>query len=270
METSVERVAELERANYAATATSARVTPNLEVTLRDDVILTSSTGFPTPDSNHACQLRADDQTVDDLIAEVTGHFQTKGLPVAIYVSPACTPRYLPKMLLERGFSKGNEKETWMVLERLSNFDLPSPYPDIPVRSITKEEANVFAEVFLTAFDIPSGFAPLMAQLLRPSVELPTVHHYLAFYEHKPVGTCSLLRHESFGVLGSVGVLTEQRGRGAATNMAIRALIDARERGIDTLMLQTTADTPLERFLRISGFRRAFTRSCYTLNDGFPG
>jgi len=266
MKASVERIAELEWANYATTLPSARVTPGLEVTLRDDVIYTISEAFPTPDSNHACLFRTTADEADDLIAEVTSLFQTKGLSVAIYVSPACTPPDLPDRLLERGFGKQAEEEVWMVLEDLSNFDIPSPYPGITVRPIEKNEAILFAEAFMAAFNMPKEFAPRMAQLMRPSVELPNVHHYLAFDEDQPIGTCSLLRHKNFGVLGSAGVVSEHRGHGAATSLAVRAATEAQQHGVDTLMLQTAADTPLERLLRISGFEGAFTRACYVLND----
>jgi hypothetical protein len=51
---------------------------------------------------------------------------------------------------------------------------------------------------------------------------------------------------------------------------IQALSDAREQGLETIVLQTTAGTSLERLLRISGFARAFTRSCYVLSDDSSG
>jgi len=117
---------------------------------------------------------------------------------------------------------------------------------------------------VSAFDMPSDFAPYMAQLLEPSVNLPGVHHYIALIDEQPVGTCSLLRHENFGILGSAGVVPAHRWSGAATNLAIEAATEAQEQGVDTLMLQTAAGTWLERFLCVSGFRRVFTRTCYTL------
>jgi hypothetical protein len=265
-----ERTAELEWANYAATHALAQVTPGLEVIVRDDVILTSSQAFPTRDTNHACLLRASPLRANDLIAEVKAYFKSRNLPVAVYVSPACTPGDLPQRLLERGFNKQEEQETWMAVEGLSRVDIPSPYPGIAVRSIARSEAIAFAEVFMAAFGMPTDFAPLMAGLLEPSVGLPGVYHYLAWNKGQAIGTCSLLCYESFGILGSAGIVSEHRRSGAATNMVVRAAIDARDLGVDTLMLQTTADTPLERLLRISGFKRAFSRTCYVLSDESPG
>jgi len=270
METSTARVAELERANYAATVPSSKVTPSLDVVLRDDVILTRSTAFPTQDSNHACLLRTIPESADDLIVQIREFFEPKGLPVAVYVSPACVPTDLGDRLLEQGFCEQPGAETWMVLDDLPSFRIPSPHPGITVRKIGREEATLFSEVFLTAFGMPSSFAPVLAELMEPSVGLPNGSHYVGFQDGEPVGTCSLLSHGRFGVLGSAGVLPEHRRGGAATNLAIRAVSDARAQGIETVMLQTATGTWLEHLLRISGFKPVFARKCYVRDDDTSG
>ncbi len=257
------KIAELEWGNYAATLPSAQLTPGLDVELRDAVILTSSTIFPTPDANHAALLRATPQTVEALLTEITAHYTSRGMPPTIYLSPACTPGDLPERLIARGFVKGAQAEAWMVLD-LTNREIPALAPKIPIRQITPAEVNTFAELFLRAFEMPLEFAPAMAQLLKPSVGLPGVHHYLAYHNAEPVGTLSLLCYRTLGILGSAGVLSMRRGTLTARNLVRQAIQDARRVGVDKLLLQTTADTHLERFLRICGFQRAFVRECYTL------
>jgi GNAT superfamily N-acetyltransferase len=152
----------------------------------------------------------------------------------------------------------------MILDDLKRFQAPVPSPKVQVRQIAKDEALTVAQIFMTCFDMPLEFAPEMASLLVPSIGLEGVRHYLAWVDGKPVGTCSLLRHGGYAVLGSAGVLRGLRGSGVATSLAVRAIADARRDGVGTMMLQTVAGTKLERFLRISGFRRAFTRVCYVL------
>ncbi|MCP4539965.1 MAG: GNAT family N-acetyltransferase [Chloroflexi bacterium] len=261
----IDRITNLEWANYAASLVTAQVTPGLDVVLRDDVIITSSDIFPSPDANHACLLRATPKTIDGLIAEVIDHFKPKGLPTTVFISPACTPADLPDRLLKQGFVKQKDKEAWVVLDNLLDLEIPPPFSNAAVTSITKDQVLTFAEIFLTAFGIPLDFAPYMAQLLEPSLEQPSIHHYLALVDEQPAGIMSLLRHKSFGVFGSGGVLPAYRKSGAATNLAIRAATDAKKYGVDTLMGQTKAGTSLERLLRISGFNRVFTRTCYTLS-----
>jgi ribosomal protein S18 acetylase RimI-like enzyme len=170
--------------------------------------------------------------------------------------------------VDRGYVKLDEEEAWLVVENLPDRSIPSLRAGITVTPIGPSEAGSFAEVFMAAFGMPVDFAPVLARLLQSSLRASNAHHYLAVNEGEPIGTCSLLRHERFGVLGSAGVLPGHRRSGAATNLTVKALTDARERGVDTVILQTTADAPLERLLRISGFTRAFTRSCYVLSNDF--
>lgn len=262
--TTTQRIATLERANYAATLPIAQVTPGLDIVLRDDVIITSSEAFPAPDTTHACLLRATAQTADDLIAEVVVYFQAKGLPTAVFVSPACTPPDLPARLEDQGFVRQETLEAWMVLNHLQDVEIPPLSPRVAVRKIAPEEALTFAQIFMAAFDMPVDFAPYMAQSLAPSIGLPQVYHTIALLDGQPVGTFSLLCYERFGIIGSAGVLPAYRRSGAAHNMAIQAAAEAKARGIDTLIAQTAAGAPLERLARISGFQRAFTRTCYTL------
>jgi GNAT superfamily N-acetyltransferase len=264
MATEQQRIFEMEWANYAATREMAQVTPELELMLRDDVTITSSTAFPVPDTNHACLLRTTPQQANRLITEVIGYFQTRELPTTIYLSPVCSPADLPERLITSGFVEQKEQEAWMSLDDLPDYDIPELLPQIPVRTITPDEALTFAEVFMTAFGMPVDFAPAMAQLLAPSIGLDNIYHYLAFSDERPIGTCSLICYEQFGIVGSAGVVQARRGKGAATNLVAQAAREALDHGVQTLMLQTTAGTLLERFLRIKGFRRAFTRTCYVL------
>jgi hypothetical protein len=265
MDGTLEQIANLERANYAAMLGIAQATPGLDLVLRDDVIITSSTTFPDPDTTHACLLQANPQTADDLINEVIDYFESKGLATTVYLSSACIPTDLGARLSSRGFVRQEADEAWLILENLPSFEIPTAVPHISVRRIAKVETLTFANTFMTAFGIPVDFAPYMAQLLEPCIDLPGVYHYLALSGDQVIGTCSLLCYQNFGILGSVGVVAAHRKNGAATNLAVKAATDARKQGVDTLMLQTTAGTGLERLLRISGFKKAFVRTCYTLS-----
>ncbi len=262
-ETAHERIVELEWANYAASLPSAAVTPGMEVILREDLILTRCTIFPTPDVNHACLLRTPPEAADALIDEIITYFQSQELPPTVFLSPACTPRDLPQRLAAHGFVRQESEEAWMVLD-IRNISIPDLYPAVPIKQITKQDALTFAEIFMEAFEMPTDAAPAMAQLLEPSINLPGFHHYLALVQGQPVGTCSLICHETFGILGSAGVVPAHRRSGAVTNLTITAITEARREGVEALILQTAAGTLLERLLSISGFKKLFTRVCYTL------
>lgn len=260
------RIAELERVNYCATLSSADATPGLDVIIRDDVIITTSEMLPTPDANHACLLRATDNSADALIAEITEQYHSRGLPAIIALSPACTPADLEQRLAESGFSKQGPLEAWMTLDGVLNRVTPDPFGGVTVHRIGPGQAEDFSRVFAEAFDLPAEYAPVMAQILEPTLGLPNVFHYLAAVGSEPVGTFSLLHYGTFGVVGSAGVLRKHRRSGAATNLTVQAVREAQRLGIDTLIQQTEAAQPLERLLRITGFERVFSRTYYQLNE----
>lgn len=264
MDVTQQRVAALERINYEATRAIAEATPGLDLHVRPEVILTSSDIFPFPDTTHACLLQATPQTVDTLINEVVAYFHAKGLPPAVFVSPACSPANLGEHLQQRGFIRQEAEEAWLTLNPLPNPDLPSA-AEITVQRIGSTEALTFAGVFLTAFGLPLDVAPAMAQLLAPSLEVPGVYHYLARYGDEPAAVCSLICYQKVGILGSAGVIPAHRGGRAISMLVVEMVQQARQQGAETLLLQTTAGAPLERLLRINGFKRAFTRIGYTLS-----
>lgn len=256
-------IANLEWANYAATRPAAEATPEVTLTMRDDVIITTSDLLPMPDANHACLLRSESESADALIDEVIAAFHPRGMPATVYVSPACLPADLPARLELRGFALLPELEAWMTLD-MATARPPEPTPNIPVRAITRDEAGSYATVFLRAFELPLEYAPVLERMLRPSIGLDNARHYMAFVKGEPVGTMSLLVHEHVGVIGSAGVLPSRKSRHAAMNLIIEIVHEARRMACETLMLQTTADTILERLLHIKSFNRVFTRTCYVL------
>ena len=263
MNDTLEQIVKLERANYAAILPIAQVTPGLEIILRDDVILTSSETFPAPDTTHACLLRTTPAAAEDLVTEVGDYFQSKGLSTTIYISPACKPAEITDTLSDQGFVKQEAEEAWLILEDVPNYKPQVSIPEISISPITRENVSTFASLFLTTFNMPVDFAPYMAALLEPCVGLHGVYHYLAYKDEQPIGTCSLLCYEDMGILGSVGVLPAHRKGGTATGLAVLALNEAQEQGVDTLMVQTAAGTWIEKLLCINGFERIFVRSCYT-------
>jgi GNAT superfamily N-acetyltransferase len=261
-----QHIAELEWSNYAATMPIAGVTPDLEVCLSQEVIITSSRQFPYPDSTHACLVRTTPETVDPLINQIIAYFKARELPTTIFVSPACTPADLGDRLLKRGFHKNETEEAWLVFSELLRCQLPAARPEITVEAIAKQQTGRFVSTMMAAFEIPDFFAPYLVGLTEPSVGLPTVCHYLAWLDGQPVGTASLVCHGQLGTLGGVGVAPAYRTRGVATNLILKVFSDAQTRGLDTILIQTGAATPLERLLRIHGFKRVFTRVAYGLPE----
>lgn len=260
--TDVARIAAIERANYAALVPIAAVTPGLELMLRDDVILTSSTVFPAPDTTHACMLQTSPTQADALIDQIVDYFATRQLPTTIYLSPVCEPSDLAQRLLGRGFVANEHAESWMVLEQLERIHLHSNRVDVTVQPVTKDEAESFARTFLLAFEQPVEFASILAELLRPSIGLPTITHYLARVGDDLAGTISLTQHEQYGIIGSAGVLPHHRSSRIVVELFRAIYHEASQKHLTTLVAQTQIGSIAEQLLITNHFARAFVRHAY--------
>jgi hypothetical protein len=262
MSIEIERIAELEWATYAAQAEAVRATPGIDLTMQDDAIILASI-FPMPDTNHACLLRADDNTADALIDDIIQRFRWRPMPPRIFISPACSPPNLATRLEQRGFVMEEEKEAWLALD-LVDFQVPPCPPEVSVSQISRRELWSFCRIFVKSFDMSTYFVPFTYLMMWPSASLANTYHYIAQIDEQPVGVCSVLCHEKVGVLGSFGALPRRRRGQVSFGLATEVVRAAQARGLETVILQTTAGKRLERFLNINGFKTLFTRYCYVL------
>ena len=243
----------------------AGIMPGLDVILRDDLALIYTADYPSPDANQAFLLRASEGTVEALIDEVTEYYQTRDMSPAIYISPACTPSDLSKRLIKHGFVKQEPDESWLMYEHLQTAKIVKWDPKIEVRQIGKSEVSQFAQVMAAAYEMPAEWIPMLITSVEPSIGQPDIYHFLAFVNQEPLATLSLMCQKDYAIIGSAGIVPQHRGSSIMFNLTANVLFgQARQKGVDTVILQTTLGPIFERFLRICGFKLAFRRTGYLL------
>jgi hypothetical protein len=142
--------------------------------------------------------------------------------------------------------------------------VPRTDPRVVVKPVQKEDAGLFAETMVAAYEMTPDWVPMLEKALEPSIGHPNIDHYLAFIDQKPVATVTTMQYKDYVVVGSGGVLPQHRGSTLLFNVSVIALARAREKGADTILGQTTVGPMFERFLRICGFKQAFKRQGYIL------
>lgn len=260
-----QKIAELELIIPTIAQGLVEAVPDVEVVLRDDIVILSSHSFPSADINRAYLFRTTLERTDVLIDEVVDFFKVRELPASIMVSPACTPVELSQCLESHGFVCQEVDEAWMALDSLQKVRIPKLAKSVIVKRVeNKTDVATFAEVMTGAYDIPADWAPSLAQMLEPTVTVPGFAHYLAFVKDAPAATLTLMRHGQYAIIGSVGVLPEYRGTRTIYNMAVEVISEAKSDGIQAIVAQTSVGPKFERYLRIGGFKLAFRRTEYKL------
>jgi hypothetical protein len=260
-----QKIAELELIIPTIAQGLVEAVPGVEVVIRDDIAILSSHTFPSADINRAYLFRTTPECTDALIDEVVSFFKSRDLPASIMVSPACAPTDLPQRLEVRGFVCQETDEAWMVLEGLQKVRVPKIDKSVTIKRVeNKAGVETFAAVMTGAYDMPSDWAPFLAEMLEPTITVPGFAHYLAFVKGVPAATLTLMRHGPYATIGSGGVLPQYRGTRTIYNMAVEVLSEARRDGVETVVGQTSLGPKFERYLRIGGFKLAFRRTEYKL------
>lgn len=263
MDSLTQQIAELEKIIYKALVPVARATPGLNVSFRDDVILISNENLPDIDTTHACLVQTSPEHIDALIAEIVDYFKMRNLPSTIFTSAACRPMDIGRRLLELGFVRAQAEEAWMMLDETRPNQ--QPITGLQVEKIDEGLVLTFAEVMLTAWGLSTNLAPLMAQTLLPSMALPQVNHFLGFRNDVPIAACTIICYDQFGIMREPGVLPAYQTSQIRANFETTVMENVRQQGVETLLLQTTAETSSEKHFEIHGFKRSFTRAMYTFS-----
>jgi hypothetical protein len=175
----------------------------------------------------------------------------------IHVTPSAEPADLEPWLEARGYVKGAR---WVKLWRTLD-DLPAPSSSLRIERIEEPSAEVFADVCLTAFEMP----PAVGDSVRATVGRPGWVHYLGYDGETPVSTAAMRVAEGVAWLGYGGTLESHRGRGWQTAMFLRRLADAREMGCRLAITETGEETeknPVNHSYRNmlrTGFQLAYAR-----------
>jgi GNAT superfamily N-acetyltransferase len=115
---------------------------------------------------------------------------------------------------------------------LSELREPEPDPKLAVRE--EYDLTTMARLNEVAYGWPEGdFNPVA------EAPMPDLRVYFADLGGAPVSTLALWSHDSDVLVAWVATLPEARGRGLSTRLLARALLDAREQGIETTTLQAT-------------------------------
>ncbi len=264
MDLDTQRIIEFETVVPKCMEALSNVMPEMQTVFRNNLVLTYNKDDPFQDANQASLLRETPEKIEDLIDEVVVYFKQRDVPTKIMISPACSPADLPQRLLKRGFVRQEPDEYWLYMEHIQTAKAPRTSPKVVTKPVTKEDLTVFAETMVAAFEMPPDWVPMVEKAMEPSIGHPNIDHYLAFIDQKPVATMSAMHYKECVVVGSVGILPQHRGTSLLFNFAVNVLVQARDKGADTVLGQTVVGPLFERFLRIYGFKQAFKRQVYIL------
>lgn len=181
--------------------------------------------------------------------------------IMLQLSPLAQPAQLPTWVESRGFQRG---VSWAKTYRGNEPPL-SVRTDLRIDEIGIEDAEAFARVNLTAFDMPFELEPMSKGIIGKQ----GWHSYLAFDGDQAVSAAAMYVLGEVAWLGFGGTLESHRKRGGQGALFSRRIADGLKLGCKWFVTETVEDTPespnpsFHNMLR-HGFKLAYLRPNYIL------
>ncbi len=227
----------------------------------DALVITSHPDLGTG-LNFACRVRADADSIDRLIDDVSAWLSARRAVPHFRVSPFTRPSNLAQLLEQRGFVR-TETETQMVL---ATQDAETPAnPRVTVEQIDMSEIEPWVTIQLQGFGIATTTS-LAVDLARAAVAVSGISPFRARLDGVAAGAGMLIAWD--GVCGIYGVATVPAARRQGVGTAlVRAMIQAaRARGSMPICLQVETGSAIRRWYDRLGFRAVYDREGWTAQE----
>jgi hypothetical protein len=249
------------QANYYLSASTEFARPfRLEVKRIGSILVTMIAELDHAFFNRIIGLGIGEPATESMLDEAIAVFQNAGCKTYMaQVCPLAQPSQVPEWLAIRGFQPSRN---WAKMYRSTEPAKNIP-TDLRIEKIGKDQADAFAGVVLTAFEMPRVLRPLA----KGFIGQPGWHHYLAFENEKPVSASAMFVNGEVTWLGFGSTLKKYRKHGGQGAMFARRIQDAIELGCKWFVTETGEDTvedpnPSYHNMLRSGFKLAYLRRNY--------
>jgi ribosomal protein S18 acetylase RimI-like enzyme len=215
-------------------------TAGMCVIASDDLVLTDC-GLPCDTFNAVCRARLTASSAPERIPSAIDYFAEAQRPFSWWVCPGDQPDELAATLQASGLEYA-ESELAMAadLDRLTQCDLSPDGLQIH-RVQTTEELADFATIVAANWSPPDAEVLRFYELAAPVLLQPksALWLYVGYLEGIPVASSELTVGGGVVGLYNICTLTDYRRRGFGAALSLQPLLDAREQGCHTAILQAS-------------------------------
>lgn len=237
--------------------------PKLRLHDDPDVIWTI-TDLPFPQFNTVLCARLPAEGTGAAVAAVLAPFRERRVPMAWWTGPNTTPGDLDFRLAEAGLVLTDDSLGMACrLDRLAALRGGLRSTTVIVEEVvTCDALRSWGAVLRDVFGFSSGAARHWTAMHEAAGYGAGRgwRHYVATQDGRVVGAASAFHGSEVAGIANVAVRPRARGRGAATEMMVRALEDARSAGFGTATLWSSLDG--EPIYRRLGFETCCRGACW--------
>ena len=217
--------------------------PNMDLYKGDDM-LRLFTGLSHPLMNAIVRAQLDDENLEAKIEETINFFKQRSIPFMWWIGPSSRPNDLGEIISTYGLTKLEHDSPGMAvdLRKLdeATFHEASNHSNVTVKQVQNaDELRKWSSIVGKCFDFPDIITKAFYEMWTVVLEEENVVNYLAFLNGNPVASSNVIYSAGVAGIWCVGTLSKYRGQGIGTAITMAPLLDARKRGYEIGILNSS-------------------------------
>ncbi|MBJ7929800.1 MULTISPECIES: GNAT family N-acetyltransferase [Bacillus cereus group] len=202
-------------------------------------------------------------TNTDQIDEILSYYQSLQIPCRFEITPAQGTAELFQYLSQKGFYHSGFHTALYSIPKEDSSLLPSK---ITVRKLKENEFDIFADIYVRGFNMPSFTKDGVRQNNEILYNKPGWHFFIAEVQNTPASIGVLYIHKGIASLAASATLPEFQRKGCHTALIQKRIKTAIESHCNLLVGQARFGSGSQNNMERAHMKIAYTKSIWTAKD----
>ncbi|MBE7122036.1 GNAT family N-acetyltransferase [Bacillus cereus] len=202
-------------------------------------------------------------TNTDQIDAIISYYQSLQIPCRFEITPAQGTTGLFQHLSQKGFYQSSFHTALYSIPREDSSLLPS---NITVRKLKENEFDIFADIYVRGFNMPSFTKDGVRQNNEILYNRPGWHFFIAEVQHIPASIGVLYINKGVASLAASATLPEFQRKGCHTALIQKRIETAVEFNCNLIVGQARFGSSSQNNMERAHMKIAYTKSIWTAKD----
>ncbi|PGO33322.1 GNAT family N-acetyltransferase [Bacillus cereus] len=202
-------------------------------------------------------------TNTDAIDEIISYFESLQIPCRFEITPAQGTAELFQHLSQKGFYQSSFHTALYSIPRADPSLIPS---NISVRQLKENEFDIFADIYVRGFNMPSFTKDGVHQNNEILYDKPGWHFFIAEVQNTPAGIGVLYINNGIASLAASATLPEFQRKGCHTALIQKRIETAIESNCNLIVGQARFGSGSQNNMERAHFKITYTKSIWTVKD----
>lgn len=195
------------------------------------------------------------------IEEIFRFYENLSINFRVEIAPQNSSEMLFRKLAEMGLYQSGFHASF--IGEVKGLRNQSVIPALEIRSLKKDEFDLFASIYVAAFRLPPFIQDGIKQNNEVLFEVPGWEFYVAYKQEVPVGIAVLNVQGEFATLAAAATLPDYRNMGVQSELLQKRIEIAIEKGARYITSEATYGSGSQRNMERAGLKLAYTKAIWS-------